>query len=227
MAEEKAPRVVVTIPIERGGVPADEIFWNFVHIAQQGWSFMPTSYGRTDYVRNKCAQGLLDSDFSHLVMLDSDHMHPLNVVAQLAADVARHPDKLVIGGLHYRRGEPYDPLVFLKNEKGLYCTYPEWPKGLLEVDAVGMASTIIARQVFERIEPPWFVWEYPPQVKDFNYPGEDVYFCKRCQEHGIGVWVDTSITSPHLARRYIDKVTLDEYLKQHPEMLHESKGGLP
>jgi len=171
-------------------------------------------------VRNKAAATFLKSDFTHLLMLDSDHMHPLTIITRLQAVVRKWPDKLVIGGLHYRRGEPYDPLAFIKNEDGQYCTYPEYPRGIIEVDAVGMASTLIAREVFERVPPPWFVWEYPEQVTDFNYPGEDVYFCKKCKDAGIRIWCDTTITSPHLGKRWIDKATLDEYLKQHPELLH-------
>jgi len=88
---EKWPRIAVSIPVERGGVPNADIFWNFLHLAQQGWSFIPTPYGRTDSVRNTIAETVRKSDFTHVLMLDSDHMHPMTIVARFAAVVRKYP----------------------------------------------------------------------------------------------------------------------------------------
>ena len=95
--EEVVFRPVVGVLMERTMAHADKVFFNLLGIAQQGWPFIRMNYGRTDLVRNKMAEHLLKSNFSHLIMLDIDHVHPMDIVQRLMHDkngvVDHHTDQ--------------------------------------------------------------------------------------------------------------------------------------
>ena len=68
---------------------------------------------------------------------------------------------------------------------------------------------LIAREVFETLEEPWFNYEYPGG--DFT-PGTDMSFSAKCREAGIRLWVDGSTTSPHLGVKEIGQDEYREYV---------------
>lgn len=223
------PKIVLGIPVERNGVPNDDCFWSFMSIAQQGWAMIHTEYGATDVVRNMICQFLLDhAEFSHVVMLDADHTHPPDTVRRLARDVRDHPEMLVVGGLHYRRGAPYDPQAYIMDEATgkVFAYIDETPAQIMQVARIGMGSTIIHRSVVERLAPPWFKYEYPANVENHRRPSEDIYFSRLCCEAGITLWCDTTLTSPHLRKSYIDKATFLEYIRSHPNEVKVSSDPL-
>lgn len=211
--EKPWPRPAIGIPLERTISYADKVFYNFLGIAQQGFPFIAINYGRTDLVRNKFALHLLQSDMTHLVMLDLDHAHPWDIVQRLMIPFVHNPDLRVVGGLNFRRGEPYDPCAFLRGDSGKYHPMAEWEQGLLKVDVIGTGSIAIDRRVFEQLEPPWFAFDYS-KVMDDNWPGEDFYFSRRCTEAGIDLFVNTNITSPHLIDAVVDEGVYREYRRE-------------
>lgn len=213
--EEKIPwpRPIIGVPLERAISHADKVFWPFISIAQQGWPFMQVPYGRTDLVRNKMAQHLLASHFTHVVMLDVDHVHPENIVQRLMANFIKFPDLKVVSGLNFRRCEPYDPCMFVRGDDGKFYPVAEWEKGgLIKVDALGTGSIAIAREVFEMIEPPWFYNDYRLAMDDV-WPGEDMGFSVNCHKAGIDLFVDTTITSPHLIDAVVDEGAFRMYMQ--------------
>jgi len=207
-------RPVIGVPLERTISHADKVFFNFIGIAQQGFPFIRLNYGRTDLARNRFAIQILQTDFTHLIMLDLDHAHPYDIVQRLMVNFVRKPDLKVVGGLNYRRGEPYDPCAFLRGDDGKYYPMSDWEEGLIRVDALGTGCVAIAREVFEQIEPPWFFNDYS-KVMDDVWPGEDIGFAMKCQQAGIEQWVDTTITSPHLIDALIDGQTFQTYIQSN------------
>jgi hypothetical protein len=208
------PRIVAFVPQFPAGPHTDDVFYSFWAIAQQGLPILTIPYGRTDMVRNRAALGLLRSDFTHVLMLDWDHKHPWNIVQRLARWVVADPNKLVVGGLNFRRGAPYDPCCYLLGNDGLLYPPVEWEKGLIQVDAIGTGSLLIAREVFELTEPPWFFNDYSRVWMD-QWPGEDIGFSKKCREANIPLWVDTTTTSPHMIDAVVDESSYREYLADH------------
>ena len=205
------PRVLVTIPLERAISHADQCFWQFMAIAQQGPTFFPLPYQRTDLFRNKVATKLLQSDFTHLLMLDIDHIHPADIIQRLAKWYIIAPQVQVVGGLNFRRGKPFEPCAF-KIEDGAVYSIAGWGKGLVEVDALGTGCIMVAREVFEQIEPPWFYNSYERAWRD-EWPGEDIGFSNKCRDAGIKLYCDTTLTSPHLTTSKIDESTFRNHLK--------------
>ena len=208
--KEVVLKPVVGVLLERSISHADKVFFPLIGIAQQGIPFLHVSYSRTDLVRNKMALRLLQSDFTHLIMLDIDHIHPVDIVQRLMVNFARHPELMVVGGLNFRRGEPFDPCAYVQGDDGQFYPMAEWEKGLVEVDAIGTGSIAISRKVFERIEPPWF-WNDYSRVMEDVWPGEDMGFCKLLRDHVIKIHVDTTVTSPHLIDGVVEERSYRAY----------------
>lgn len=208
-------RVAVAVPMERT-VPS-AVFPSFWAIAARGWPILPASYGRTDVQRNRFAQTLLDSDFTHVLMLDLDHIHPPDIVERHAARVLDDPDKQVIAGMHFRRGEPFEPCMFVYSPQGTLHAITDWPQGrCIEVHALGHGSLLVHRSVFETLPKPWWAYDYGQAERD-AFPSEDMYFCYLCREHGIRLWVDTAISSPHLINNVVTEDVFRQWMADHPE----------
>lgn len=213
------PRILVGVPLERSISHASLVFPRFLEIAAQGVVFLNQPYTRTDLARNRFAMKLLESDYTHLLMLDVDHIHPVDIVQRLARWPLMMPEVEIVGGLNFRRSEPYEPCCFFKDEVNNTVNAPaEWSAGLLKVDYIGTGSILIAREVFEKLPPPWFrnVYDIPANWDD-EWPGEDIGFNEACAKAGINMYVDTTTTSPHVTDTVVTEQTFRAYLEQHPE----------
>lgn len=210
------PKILLFVPLFPALPFADKVFWSFMSIAQQGPAFLKAEYGRTDYARNMAANTLLNSDFTHILMLDADHVHPPDIIQRLAAHIIKRPEIQIVGGLNFKRAAPYDPCCFVKipGEDDSYGFPHEWDAGLIRVDLLGTGSILIAREVFETIDEPYFFYDYS-KVDDGFYPSEDVAFSKKCDEAGIVMYVDTQTTSPHMMVAGVDEDTYRQYWTQH------------
>lgn len=213
------PRILVAIPLERTISHASLVFHRFMEIAAQGPALLKQDYTRTDLARNRFAMKLLQSQYTHVLMLDIDHIHPADIVQRLARWPMMNPEIQVVGGLNFRRSEPYEPCAFLTDEKtGTVNALASWGPGLAEVDYLGTGSMLIAREVFEKIEPPWFFNVYGVEANWADeWPGEDIGFSEKCKKAGVKMYVDTTTTSPHVSERLITEQTFRAYLEKHPE----------
>jgi hypothetical protein len=211
------PRPVFAIPMERN--IDQKAFFSFMRISRRGWSLFELPYSmRNDRARDMFSRATLESDFTHLIQLDSDHTHDEMIVERFMQRVIEDPNRLVIGGLNYKRCEPFSPCVFLPGEGGGTYTLTDWPRGIFKVanDSgpgwVGSGTICIAREVFERIPPPWWAFSYDA-YSEGSWPGVDIYFCNKCHDYGIDLWIDTTLTSPHLLTVAAAKETWDGYCK--------------
>lgn len=211
------PRILVGVPLERSMSYSSEVFYNFWAIAQQGVPVVQIPYGnRIDVIRNKMAVMLLKSNFTHLLMLDVDHRHPRNIVQRLARWIITKPHIQVVGGLNFRRSEPYDPCCGFWGNDGKYYPPAEWGKGLIEVDVIGTGSILIDREVFEIIPPPWFYFDYSRVWAD-DWISEDIVFSQQCNKYNIDLYVDTTTTSPHITTGLVTEDTFRMHRKDSGE----------
>jgi len=195
--------VVLGILPERAGVACDEALFSLLAIVERGHPFFRVKYTRADKQRNTLAQMLLDSDYSHILMLDVDHKHPVDIVERLLVH-----DKPVMSGLSFRRGPPYEPTAWAYDDGDL-LSLAAVPTESFQTDFVGGACLMIAREVFETIPPPWFTIEYG------KWLGEDLAFCAKCREHNIPIWVDPTVQSPHLMKGWVDQNVSDTFRRQY------------
>jgi hypothetical protein len=202
---------------------ADRVFYQFMRIASQGIDIIEHPYGRTDYVRNIVSDEFRkpmrgnEPYYTHILMLDADHIHPLDIVQRLARRVIEDPERLVVGGLNYKRTAPFTPCAFLKDPNGGENFYSliDIPDGIFETDMIGTGCILIHRDVFEILEQPYFYYEYAG-AGDGNFPSEDIGFSRKCQEAGIKIWCDANITSPHMTDGIINRETYENYMEEYP-----------
>ena len=221
--QDEWPRVAVAVPLEPS--VNNLVFHNFMKIARQGWGWFRLPATRCDVARNIFSATLLKTDYSHLLQLDSDHMHHLQIVPRLARWFKEDPELGVVGGLNHRRGIPFDGCAwYLDEEKGeIYCP-KQWPPGLIKVDLVGSGSIMVSRKVFQKCKPPWWWYRYQ-EGKPKMFPGVDIQFCVRCAENKIPVYVDTTTTSPHMMMSLITQEWFLKYANQ--EKLKEIQQDIP
>lgn len=74
-------------------------------------------------------------------------------------------------------------------------------QGIEQVTAVGFGVTLIRKEVFEKLETPFFDAQWSPR----GIIGEDVYFCLKAFDAGIPTYVD------HDLSKYIGHIGTHEY----------------
>jgi cellulose synthase/poly-beta-1,6-N-acetylglucosamine synthase-like glycosyltransferase len=147
--------------------------------------------------RETAANTFMEGDYDALLFVDSDMKVPIDLLAKLV-----EADKDIVSGLAFKRFPPYEPCIFNKCERGSTQFWFDYPKGLIEIQGVGMACTLIKRKVFEKTPKPWFFPE--PNI------GEDLAFCIRAKEQGFKIYCDTNLICGHCTT---EVVTETHYLK--------------
>jgi len=217
---------LVGIPLGRDTIADAMIFHCFLDIAAQGWSRLKTDSNATDMQRNIFAEEIRKAPefITDLVMLDADHRHGPNTVKQLVQDRLEHPEIGVIVGLNFRRREPFDPCVWIERD-GEKFQPVEWEQGLIgPLYRTGLASVIIARWVFEKVPAPWFANTYTLDTEGkIVYKREDFYFSDKCRKHGVEMWCDTRVISPHTPnlQNWVDSKWWKSFLQAHPDVVKE------
>lgn len=193
-------------------------------VALHGWGLMNFVYTRTDTARNRAVHRLLGSDYEYLVMLDSDHVHDPQVVEKLAMSVMYNPEIKVLGGLTFRRGQPYEPMAYhFGDTPHTLIPLRDWGPGITPVDALSTAILMVHREVFESMDPPWFTYEYYTYA-DGASPSEDIVFFRRLRRElpQYQPYVHTQIRAPHISVRHIDEPDFRRWLAEHDEPAGES-----
>jgi len=211
-------RPVIGLAMERTIPYADDVFWNLIGLAQQGYPFIRQPTVPIDLARNRFAKYLLDTEYTHLIILDIDHVHPPDLVRKFAVHVEKYPEHLVIGALNFRRGQPYDPLAFIYEGEDVYSVATWEPGEIVRVDALGTNEVCIHRSVFEQLPYPWFFRDYSVQTEDGTGLSEDLVFCRALRKAGIEIWLDTGITNDHLITGKINEAVFRAYCEQFVEV---------
>jgi hypothetical protein len=147
--------------------------------------------------RNKCVETALEHDAKYLLFIDDDMVFEPSAIDKLLAH-----NEYIVSGLCTARSFPATPALYMKrkDDTGLYDNIAN-PKGLMSVDGVGMAFTLIDTTVFKRMKAPYFAM--PPRGDDVL--GEDLYFCEKAKELGIEVKVDCDVVIGHIGN-YIHSI---------------------
>ena len=148
--------------------------------------------------RNSLVQQALDDGCSHLLMLDTDQIYPVDTLTRL---LSHNVD--VCGVRVHRRWMPFDP-IFLRGDIGKYLSVPDeemYSGDLIQVDATGTGCLLFNMDVFLKVDPPWFEFG----MHEGKPVGEDINFCSKARQKNIEIYVDTSIEVGHLATMVVNK----------------------
>jgi glycosyltransferase involved in cell wall biosynthesis len=176
--------------------------------------------------RNTIAKSAIDNGCDYLLFIDSDCVLPIDTLKRLVAH-----DKDVVAGMYFGKVSPFPPIVYKKTKTELYRHLREYPENsLIEVDAAGMGCCLIKVDVLKN-----FIYDKVLEYEDettetvkesFAFEpmaapgqrfvmGEDASFCRRCQDLGYKIYVDTAIQCAHQTTKYVT----DEYFKKTEERM--------
>lgn len=187
------PRVVIAVPLA-----SPFIYWRTVaailEMERPVQSDLMVFQGAlVDRARNRLVEQMLKHpmEATHLLFLDADIVPPADLLKKLLKD-----DQPIVSGLYRKRLPPYEPMAFTKDLQGRYrpVNLKRRKSGLERVDVVGAGCLLIRREVFEKIEPPWFASEW----RDEGHLSEDFSFCEKARSLGLEIFVDRSASALHL-----------------------------
>lgn len=155
-----------------------------------------------DAARNGVVEEFLETDCDILWSIDSDIAPPKH----LPELITMHGDKWLVAGAPYpvfmaQPGESQRQIVFtvykgVKNGgKGLApCPVPH--SGTDWVDGIATGCMMIKRELFERLEKPYFEFKFDPITRQ-PIEGEDLGFCLKLKKLGIPIFTDYSMVCKH------------------------------
>ncbi len=161
---------------------------------------------------------------SNLMMIDDDMIFPPDTLVKMLAH-----EKEFVSCNAYRKVPPYAPIAQIWNtESDSFNTIHIDPAHgkLRRISTIGTGLVLVKMSVFEKINFPWFEFSYAwdPQnhhaIEGYVLIGEDLNFCFKMADNGIGVYCDFSINVGHIlveqdecgheTRRVIDWRTHEE-----------------
>ncbi len=181
-------KVLICIPYT--GYVAPQAAYSLIpmacHARNQGVSvdMLPIGLSLVYTAREEAVKAFLQGEYDSLLFVDSDMVVPPDLLTRLI-DANRD----IVSALAFRRTPGYEPCIFKKCTTRDAKFYLDYPKGLIEIEGVGMACTLIKRRVFEAVPEPWF---FPHKIL-----GEDLSFCIRARKAGFKIFCDTELICGH------------------------------
>jgi hypothetical protein len=164
-----------------------------------------------DFARNAIVEDFLASGADILWFLDSDIAPPSNVL-----------DLITVHGEHWDlAGAPYPVFMTPEGYKGpqvVMCVYKNDERGLhasavpnsgLEmVDGLATGCIFIKRDVFSKLQKPYFEFKFNPETR-YMTEGEDLGFCRKVNELGYKFLTDYSMVCKHY--KMVDLLEVNNY----------------
>lgn len=139
--------------------------------------------------RNTLVERSLERGSEWMLFLDDDHTFPPTLLLQLLSR-----EQPVVASLYLQRTDPFLPIANGTKTDGLYTPIDLSQyegHGLVPIVGAGTGGMLIRSEVFHQLEPPWFLHT--------TKQSEDLYFCDRCIEAGIPIFVDLDAPLGHIA----------------------------
>jgi hypothetical protein len=153
--------------------------------------FSPERYP-IDAARNKSFTQSILSEYDYVFFYDTDMVLDPDVLIKLMKR-----DKPVIMAYCAVRGYPFRSMIYRYSNKEKTVLDPfepneqEWKEGIIKVDALGTACTLIKTDVFKHIPYPYFM--------NGKYHTEDMYFCILVnQVLQDQFWCDLTVEAGHM-----------------------------
>ena len=189
-------KIHICLPHTHDFIPIQ--FFDYMINIKSKYPFNLTRSNRLPLDRNRnhlTETALKDKAVSHVLFLDTDIVPPCYDFMDKMVSY----DVPIIGLLCTKRTPPHEPIIMKtnapENEK-LNGFWIKYPKGLVEADATGTGCLLVKREVFEKMQQPYFKFHSAYESgKDLS---EDVYFLTIAKAIGYKLYVDTEMTCKHL-----------------------------
>lgn len=210
-------KVMVVVPtLTQFGIHV-ELISRLIYWAKRG-AFPTTLIGVSpiDHARNEAVRVFLNppkdapKDFTHLFFCDDDTVPPYDAIEKLLA-----LDKPIATGITpilrataEGKSQIYNAFIaqkIVKNAKGIDVSQFEaidHEGGIQKVISCGGSCLLIRRDVFEKMEAPWFLFHWNADYT--GYIGEDLFFCNKAMELGIEIWCDPSVRCKHAKMLFLE-----------------------
>ena len=151
--------------------------------------FIPNSYS-VDVSRNVIAKYAQENEFDYVMWVDSDIILPKNTLTRLLS----HDKDIVAGVYSYKLLNNKNAVAKRLKQEEDYDDVPlkeiRESTGIIPIDAVGFGCVLTKVSVFDKIQYPWFIYTLEM--------GEDVYFCRKAQNVGLEIFLDTEVRCGHI-----------------------------
>lgn len=195
-------KVTIAIPSNRGVNPKT-LQCVLELIARGGYEFhliVPSEGYTIAENRNYIAVQAVNNKSDWLLMIDDDMTFEPTILDKLISNnkdicgVAYHPRCEV------DRMKAIDETHFVNIDKSDDPKY----KDVFECHATGTGIILIRTEIFNKIERPWFQFEYLPtgQCK----LGEDWYFCEKAKKFNIKTFADPTVKVGHLGEKIYETI---------------------
>lgn len=197
-----------------------------------------------DEGRNQLVDKFLERPHAtHLLFLDSDEVFPPDIghrlllrqkpvisalrftrgafqLPQLYRHAGRHPDRLGAETDRFESmmEEVYQFLQRHQLPQGANAYVINTDDGLFRIDGCGCGALLVAREVFERIDYPWF--------RLARGVGEDFHFCLKAAEAGYEIWGDCSVICGHINLKVVGQSEFGHSYALLKEVNHYLDDGL-
>ena len=155
-------------------------------------------------MRGKFAQLAMEWNCDYIFVLDPDLLYADDILHRLMAH-----QKDIVSPLCFKSfGVQVLPEMFKsqqKDDKIVFERLTQYPRALIEVDAIGFRMVLIKTDVFRNMPKPWFAVGPEPGA-------EVVYFCQKARQCGYKIFVDTNMPIDFMYANPV-LVTEDTYRK--------------
>ncbi len=191
------PHIMIAIPTVSGNInhalAVRLIEWSHDSAITISLKFF-TNLSPLDNARNNAVKMFLEDYYTHLLFIDDDIIPPQNCLRELLA-----ADKEIIAPLCFTFNHGDDGLLFPQpvahryNKEGKYEPYIG--KGIEETDVVTGGMFLVKREVFEKLERPFYFTYHKNGLVIFS---EDFVFSQQCQRLGYKLYTHYNLHCGHL-----------------------------
>ena len=138
-------------------------------------------------------------DFDAFLFVDSDISFTLSDVLKLI-----EWDKDIVGSPYRSQGDPGYEVGLWSTPGRIKSRYPKDMSGIKEVDWIGAGFLLVKREVFEKLQYPWFRHTLVDMDGYQEEVGEDLSFCLLAQSAGFKVYCNFETPVQHRIRNHSD-----------------------
>ncbi len=155
-----------------------------------------------DLNRNRLVKKSLELKADLVLFLDADMTFPSDLIPRLIEDM-KELGPCVISGLYFKKAPPFPPVsanrIFSNDEQKMFPIelFKANDSPLAECDVVGMGAALIAREVLEAVNQPWFEYGVYKRTGEMTVT-EDVPFCRKVKEAGFKIYTDKRLECGHV-----------------------------